>query len=161
MSCQGRIGDYLCPGWRSRAAAIKERDGHRCRGCDRDEGVIVLEVHHRRYGNPGKCGECFLTSVAEEDLLTLCIECHEAITSVRRAARYANRVIAVGTVGQPPAVQEPIRVKAEVIVEPTTAPERTETVVRKTAIVPVEFIPQPDAAGVVIRPRQFNPFGKD
>jgi hypothetical protein len=182
LSCQGHLGDYLCPGWRIRAEAIKERDGHRCRGCDRDEDAIFLEVHHRRYGDPGHCGECFLTRVDDDDLLTLCVECHLAITNVRRAARYANRVIEVdtiaspdsvhepirvqreieiGTVGTPPAAQAPIRMKAEVTVELTTVPEKPETVVRKSEIVPVEFFPEPDAAGIVIRPRQFNPFGKD
>ena len=140
MPCQGLIGDYSCPGWRKRAEQIRERDRNRCRGCNRDQETIALEVHHRTYGNPGSCGACYLTAVEDDDLVTLCIECHEAVTNVRRAARYATRIIEVGTISSPVAVSEPVR---------------------RAEIVPIELAAPPVAAVVVVRPRQFNPFSKD
>jgi hypothetical protein len=93
MTCSGFQADYLCEGWREMAARTRERDGRRCRGCDRGEDQVRLEVHHRRYGAPGRCGSCVLTGVTDDDLATLCADCHEAITSVRRRARYADRLI--------------------------------------------------------------------
>jgi hypothetical protein len=97
MTCGGSIGDYLCEGWRTRADAIRKRDGGRCRGCNRGDEEVRLEVHHRVYGTPGGCGNCVLLGVQDDDLVTLCIDCHDAITNIRRRIRYANREIdAVG-----------------------------------------------------------------
>lgn len=75
MACQGSVGDYLCPGWCERRDRMRKRDGGRCRGCNRAEEDVRLEVHHRVYGTPGACGSCVLTGVADEDLATLCIDC--------------------------------------------------------------------------------------
>jgi hypothetical protein len=93
MTCRGTTGDYVCEGWRARAATIRERDGVRCRGCNRDEEQVRLEVHHRVYGTPGPCGQCVLAGVGDDDLTTLCINCHDAITNIRRRIRYAGREI--------------------------------------------------------------------
>lgn len=86
MACKGLTGDYLCSGWVSLAQHIRQRDVT-CRGCDRGAEDIRLEVHHRRYGTPGTCGSCVLTQVDENDLTLLCVECHDAITNVRRRIR--------------------------------------------------------------------------
>ena len=93
MVCIEGAPDYRCGNWRTRATAIRRRDGGRCRGCNRSEEEIRLEVHHRIYGSPGPCGQCVLTGVEDEDLVTLCIDCHDAVTSIRRRDRYANREI--------------------------------------------------------------------
>ena len=148
MACQGHIGDYLCQGWRIRAAAIRARDGDRCRGCDRDKDEIDLQVHHRRYGEPGQCGDCVLCGVSDEDLVTLCVECHDHITDIRRMARYAKRSpISIALVSPPPAVQAPIRLKAEVVVEMTPVPVRMEPAVRKSRVISVDFIGDPQGKG--------------
>ena len=93
MPCSPSHADYYCPGWKARAARIRARDNHRCRGCNRPGRDVMLEVHHRRYGltRPiwwqrmlGLCGRCRLLNVADEDLVTLCHDCHTAVTAVRR-----------------------------------------------------------------------------
>lgn len=91
MPCDKSQPDYLCIGWRNRTEVIRERDDNKCRGCNRSAEVVRLEVHHRKYGPHGKCGECILTGVTNDDLTTLCVECHDAITNVRRNIRYANK----------------------------------------------------------------------
>lgn len=88
MACIGFDGDYGCEGWVSRREAIRTRDSNRCRGRNRSGEDVRLEVHHRTYGKPGPCGNCYLTGVTDEDLVTLCSLCHDAITSVRRSDRY-------------------------------------------------------------------------
>lgn len=58
---------------------VLDRDGYECRTCTSKSD---LEVHHRTYERFGN----------EElgDLVTLCHECHEAITNVFRNRRYEN-----------------------------------------------------------------------
>lgn len=94
MTCKGLQTDYLCDGWRQRAASIRKRDGERCRGCNRSFKEVRLEVHHRAYGKSGECGSCILTGVTDNDLTTFCKDCHNAITSTRRSLRYAKTEIA-------------------------------------------------------------------
>jgi hypothetical protein len=101
MTCDNGTSDYLCEGWRTRAAAIRGRDGGRCRACNRQEEAVRLEVHHRTYGMPGLCGRCVLTGVEDDDLVTLCIDCHDAITSIRRRLRYAAREIEAASLDAP------------------------------------------------------------
>ena len=85
--CAGNVPDYQCEGWRQRAAKIRLRDGYRCRCCGR-KGDGPLQVHHRVYGRPGlRCGHCILTGVSDEDLISVCSTCHEAITYIRRDLR--------------------------------------------------------------------------
>ena len=143
MACKGIFGDYSCTGWRLLATRIRERDGNRCRGCNRGAPDVSLEVHHRTYGDPGQCGECYLTGVTDDDLITLCggiSGCHEAITNVRRAARYATRIVDVRLVDEPSISAQPVRIRTEVTVEMAATPAAT---------------------GAVVRPKAFNPQGKD
>jgi hypothetical protein len=101
MTCHGGAVDYLCEGWRTRATAIRKRDGGRCRACNRDEEEVRLEVHHRVYGTPGPCGQCVLTGVEDDDLVTLCIDCHDAVTNIRRHVRYAGQEIEAASLEAP------------------------------------------------------------
>jgi len=61
------------------------------------------------------------------------------VTNVRRKVRYATRSIEIDTIDPPVAVVEPVR---------------------RVLIVPVELVPPPVAAGVVVRPKKFNPFSE-
>jgi len=129
MPCEGHIGDYLCQGWRIRAEAIRARDGQRCRNCERDNETIQLQVHHWRYGSPGQCGNCYLTGIEDADLITLCIECHEAVTSVRRAIRYRSRVIEVTIAPDPPvSIAVSSRAKVTLRIEPIADPPPAKSV---------------------------------
>lgn len=134
MPCQGQTGDYLCQGWRDRTARIRERDGGRCRGCNRNEEDVRLEVHHRVYGASGPCGECVLTDVADDDLTTLCRDCHDSITDVRRRIRYGAETIEATLTPEPEAVRTIVRVETVVttILAPP-APRRGITVQRYNA----------------------------
>lgn len=125
MACQGSVGDYLCDGWRQRAEQIRRRDGDQCRGCNRSSEEVRLEVHHRRYGKHGGCGECVLTGVTDEDLVTLCGGpggCHEAITNVRRALRYADREVVHAELAAPSVARVVVRARLEVVTEHTPEP---------------------------------------
>jgi hypothetical protein len=66
--------------WRRRAERIKKRDHYQCRTCLENS---QLEVHHRTYER--------LYHEHDDDLITLCSWCHEAITSSIRERRYAKR----------------------------------------------------------------------
>ena len=70
--------------WRTKRSLILKRDGDRCQTCLSSED---LEVHHKTYERLG--------DEALDDLITLCHECHEAITTVIRRRRYECRVIPV------------------------------------------------------------------
>jgi 5-methylcytosine-specific restriction endonuclease McrA len=76
--------------WRSSPARLEalRRDGYRCRGCNATDD---LEVHHRTYEHFGH--------EHPEDLTVLCRECHEAITTVIRRRRYANRTMTLVQLG--------------------------------------------------------------
>lgn len=83
-----RPKDYNSPAWLELRDGVLARDGHRCRNCGFHEG---LEVHHwqplpdfqdhvdhlgySRTGDP--------LVVHETGLITLCKECHGALTEVR------------------------------------------------------------------------------
>ncbi len=68
----------LTPEWRALKGQTLERDGYRCRVCDRHADDVRLEVHHRRYP-PG--GEWMLDSL--DSLTTLCEPCHSGFSAVR------------------------------------------------------------------------------
>jgi len=73
--------DYLrSPEWRAKCDLVFERDGYRCATCGSEHD---LEVHHKTYKH--------LFNEPLEDLITLCKECHDAITSVFRRRRYSYR----------------------------------------------------------------------
>lgn len=132
MACSGLSGDYLCAGWRERTAAIRARDGNRCRGCNRPDSEVRLEVHHRTYGSPGSCGACVLTGITDEDLTTLCTDCHDAITDTRRRLRYGQREISVEAVPLPEVRVTVTRRCVEIDVAPVDPP-------RQRGIVPVRI----------------------
>jgi hypothetical protein len=59
--------DYLrSPRWQELRESALERDGHRCRFCNRN---FRLAVHHRKYPE-------ILGTEELEDLVTLCAGCH-------------------------------------------------------------------------------------
>lgn len=68
--------------WNEIRMAALERDGFACRCCPNDSASgIPLEIHHRHYENWGK--------EQLEDVVTLCVTCHDAITSrIRETTEY-------------------------------------------------------------------------
>jgi hypothetical protein len=134
MSCQGNVGDYLCPGWITRTAKIRARDGNRCRGCDRIADEIRLEVHHRRYGIAGPCGQCYLTAVADEDLTTLCIDCHDGITDVRRRVRYGTNPVVALQIPDPEAMRVIIKLRTVIVADVVEPSQKRLAVTRRSAI---------------------------
>ena len=76
------------PVWAEKREARKEIDGHKCRTCHHDGSQHRLEVHHATYDNFGH-------EDVENDLITLCVRCHDAITNVFRHRRYEDRTISV------------------------------------------------------------------
>lgn len=77
----------VSPAWREKRAQRLEIDGRRCRTCGATADDYPLQVHHRTYARLGH--------EELDDLITLCSQCHEAITNVMRARRYADRHIEV------------------------------------------------------------------
>lgn len=76
------------PIWAEKREARKKIDGNKCRTCHHDGSQHRLEVHHATYDNFGH-------EDVENDLITLCVRCHDAITSVTRQGRYEDRIISV------------------------------------------------------------------
>jgi hypothetical protein len=76
--------------WRAKRQVELKASGNRCRGCNLGSDVIQLEVHHRSYARFG--------NELPEDLTTLCVDCHPAITAVIRRRRYAGRAPVIGGV---------------------------------------------------------------
>ena len=66
--------------WREIRQRALEAAGHCCQLCPATED---LEAHHRTYENLG--------DERDGDLTVLCRECHEVVTSMLRARRYANK----------------------------------------------------------------------
>lgn len=68
--------------WNALRVAALERDGHACRCCPNDTASgVPLEIHHRHYENWGH--------ELLEDVVTLCVLCHDAITSrIRETTEY-------------------------------------------------------------------------
>ena len=71
--------------WKAKRLQVLERDGWQCMTCDCiHEGRYTkadLEVHHRHYRN--------FENEPLEDLISICRECHDAITAVHRRRRYS------------------------------------------------------------------------
>ncbi len=67
------------PGWKEKANAAKERAGWRCQTCNRPQGSVILEAHHRTYERLGW--------EIPEDLTVLCSDCHDAVTMVVRTMK--------------------------------------------------------------------------
>ena len=67
--------------WRERRKRILERDNYHCMLCHSTER---LEVHHNTYQR--------FSNEDDDDLVTLCRECHERVTSFQREKRYSKRI---------------------------------------------------------------------
>lgn len=81
---------YRCDIWIMKRAKRLEIDKHKCRICGRTKNEIGLEVHH----DPTSYKKVPYESI-EDDLTTLCNECHEVVTSLIRSRRYAAKDIVV------------------------------------------------------------------
>lgn len=68
------------PDWAAKRQERLGLDSHRCRTCHHDGSRYRLEVHHATYDRFGH-------EDVENDLITLCSQCHDAITNVFRARR--------------------------------------------------------------------------
>lgn len=68
------------PAWLKKRLERIEKDKFRCRTCWSKE---LLEVHHLTYDR--------FSNEDLDDLITLCHDCHEAVTQVIRKRRYAQR----------------------------------------------------------------------
>ena len=70
--------------WKAKRLLVLERDRWQCMTCDCiHEGRFTkadLQVHHRHYRNLG--------NEPLEDLVSICPECHDAITAVHRRRRF-------------------------------------------------------------------------
>jgi len=68
--------------WNALRIAALERDGRACRCCPNDTASgVPLEVHHRHYETWGH--------ETLDDVITLCVLCHDAITSrIRETTEY-------------------------------------------------------------------------
>lgn len=84
MSYTERLRD---PRWQKKRLQILERDGWKCQECGATEST--LEVDHLIYAPSGRPWE-----VDDQGLRTLCSDCHERVTKLRRVARAV-----VGTLG--------------------------------------------------------------
>ena len=78
-----RYLDYIeSPKWRAKRQRVLSRDGHECQVCTAAER---LEVHHKTYDN--------LFHEPLDDLITLCHDCHEAVTiSIRERFQFGKRI---------------------------------------------------------------------
>ena len=78
------MADIYSKNFQEARLRVLERDGYRCRTCDHDGSIYRLEVHHRHYrdgANP-----------KDEDLITLCVACHDLITNKMRGERYSKKM---------------------------------------------------------------------
>ncbi len=69
------------PEWADIRRERLEVDNYECRVCGRKSTEVILHVHHKRYDNFGGNEDI------ENDLTTLCEECHETITPIARTRR--------------------------------------------------------------------------
>jgi hypothetical protein len=77
------MADIYSKNFQEARLRVLERDGYRCRTCDHDGSIYRLDVHHRHYrdgANP-----------KDEDLITLCVACHDLITNKMRGDRYSRK----------------------------------------------------------------------
>lgn len=74
------VKDYLDPRWQAKRLRIMERDRFTCMCCLSSDKT--LNVHHRAYRKGARIWE-----VENEDLVTLCEDCHESVESMVRNVR--------------------------------------------------------------------------
>lgn len=74
--------------WACKRAERLEIDNHQCQTCLHDGSLWRLEVHHKTYERIGD-------EDVVRDLITLCVQCHDAVTNVIRFRRYDGKPVAV------------------------------------------------------------------
>lgn len=80
-----KYNEYIAgPVWQEKRELRLNIDRRLCQTCLHDGAEYRLEVHHKTY-------ERFGAEDVENDLITLCSECHEAITNVIRRRRYNKK----------------------------------------------------------------------
>lgn len=109
--------------WNELRIAALERDGHACRCCPNDAASgVPLEIHHRHYETWGR------ETLA--DVVTLCVLCHDAITSrIRETTEYT-----IAPAERMPRADRPATTVATVAVD--GEPERRERVERPAVSTP-------------------------
>jgi hypothetical protein len=70
--------------WSLKRAERLAVDQNQCQACLHDGSEWRLEIHHKTYERLGH-------EDVGRDLITLCCQCHEAVTNVIRSRRYAGR----------------------------------------------------------------------
>ena len=78
--------------WLAKRRRVLDRDGRRCQTCFRVPPEVHLQVHHKTYERLG--------DEPLNHLITLCSECHEAVTSVVRWARYEEVEVELANVAR-------------------------------------------------------------
>lgn len=81
---------YQSTQWRQKRQERLKLDGHRCRFCDEDGTNYHLEIHHR----PSSYAKIPNESVIN-DLITVCVFCHNIITERIRRRRYEGHKIQI------------------------------------------------------------------
>lgn len=76
MAKQSYLDKLKDPRWQKKRLEILKRDNFKCRSCD--DGEKTLHVHHLRYIKGLDPWEA-----EEDDLITLCESCHEALHYVQ------------------------------------------------------------------------------
>jgi len=71
------------PKWQKKRLEILQRDEFKCRSCTDD--LTTLHVHHLRYDR-----ELLPWEYENEDLITLCETCHNAISSIEKMLKYSS-----------------------------------------------------------------------
>lgn len=109
------------PKFQAARLRVLERDEHRCRFCDHDGSVDRLEVHHRHYRDG--------SDPKDEDLITLCVSCHDVATDKIRRDRYTAKALTqvvpdsiMVSVGKPILIKATQDVQPEEFVENATKP---------------------------------------
>lgn len=81
---------YQSTQWRQKRQERLKLDNHRCRFCDEDGTNYHLEIHHR----PSSYAKIPNESVIN-DLITVCVFCHNIITERIRRRRYEGHKIQI------------------------------------------------------------------
>ena len=71
--------------WAKKRAERLEIDRNRCQTCHHDGSIYGLQVHHATYDR-------LFDEDVQRDLITLCTQCHDAITDVMRSRRGQGNV---------------------------------------------------------------------
>lgn len=97
------------------------------------------------------CGECYLTGVTDDDLVTLCIECHEAVTNVRRRIRYSRQTVVTFEEAEPVVYRSNPRMEANVSIDATLEPDIAAQASRIRTQITIDEVQSPERRGIVVR----------